>query len=63
MKKKFKILLYVLIFSFLMNNSFALMENKIIVRVENKIITTYEVKNKILSSLILTDQAINQDNI
>lgn len=46
-----------------MNNSFALMENKIIVRVENKIITTYEVKNKILSSLILTDQAINQDNI
>tara|TARA_X000001036_G_scaffold12321_1_gene10696 strand:- start:643 stop:1500 length:858 start_codon:yes stop_codon:yes gene_type:complete len=39
------------------------MENKIIVRVENKIITTYEVKNKILSSLILTDQAINQDNI
>jgi peptidyl-prolyl cis-trans isomerase SurA len=63
MKKKFKIILYVLIFSFLMNNSFALMENKIIVRVENKIITTYEVKNKVLSSLILTDQAINQDNI
>ena len=34
-----------------------------IVKVENEIITNYELKNKILTSLILSGQEINQQNI
>ncbi len=41
----------------------AKIENKIILKVENEIITNYEIKNKILTTLILTDQQINQNNI
>ena len=37
--------------------------NKIILKVENEIITNYEVKNKILTSLVLAGDQINQENI
>ncbi len=37
--------------------------NKILLKVENEIITNYEVKDKILRTLYLTNQEINQDNI
>lgn len=37
--------------------------NKIVVKVENEIITNYEIKNKIISSLIVSGQEINQVNI
>ena len=37
--------------------------NKIVVKVENEIITNYEIKNKIISSLIVSGQEINQINI
>ena len=36
-------------------------ENKIIVTVDNEPITSYELKNKILTQLILSNQEINQD--
>ena len=37
--------------------------NKIILKVENEIITNYEVKNKILTSLVLAGDEITQENI
>ena len=43
--------------------SFANLESKIIVKVENEIVTNFEIKNKILSSLIISNQEINQNNI
>ncbi len=37
--------------------------NKIVLKVENEIITNYEVKNKILTSLVLAGDQISQENI
>ena len=37
--------------------------NKIIIKVEDKIITNYELKNKILTTLYLAGEKINQENI
>ncbi len=37
--------------------------NKIVLKVENKIITNYEIKNKILTSLVLAGDEISQENI
>ena len=49
-------------FSFLFHqlNAFT---NKIIIKVENEIITNYEVRNKILTSLILAGEKVTQENI
>ena len=49
-------------FSFLFHqlNAFT---NKIIIKVENEIITNYEVRNKILTSLILAGERVTQENI
>lgn len=60
-----KILNYFLILLFLniYNNSWTSISNKIVVKVENEIITNYDIKNKILSSLILAGDEINQENI
>ena len=38
-------------------------ENKIVIKVGDKIITSYEVKNKILTNLILSNLEITQSNI
>ena len=38
-------------------------QSNIVVKVENEIITNYDIKNKILSSLYLANQPINQENI
>ena len=43
--------------------SFANIKNNIVLKVENEIVTNYEIKNKILSSLILSNQLVNQENI
>ena len=37
--------------------------NKIVVKVDNEIITSFDIKNKIISILILTGKEINQQNI
>ncbi len=37
--------------------------NKIVLKVENEIITNYEIKNKILTSLVLAGDKISQENI
>ncbi len=59
------ILKIILFFSlFLFHNSLnAKIKNKIVVKIENQIITNYEIKNKILVSLILDNKEINQENI
>mgnify|MGYP001460875977 FL=1 len=44
-------------------NLIANINSKIILKVENKIITNFQLKNKILSSLILNNQEVNQNNI
>lgn len=60
-----KILNFFLILLFLniCNNAWTSISNKIVVKVENEIITNYDIKNKILSSLILAGDEINQENI
>ncbi len=65
MNNKKKILsIIILIFLVLIPKiSYAKIKNKIIVKVDNQIITNYEIKNKILSSLILANQDINQRSI
>ncbi len=43
--------------------SFASMENKILVNIGNQIITTYELKNRIKTILVLNNKVFNQENI
>ena len=50
-------------FTFIESKSFSQIQNSIIAKVENKIISTYDLKNKILTLLFLSDQKINQSNI
>ena len=51
---------FLIIFS---NNLFANIKNNIVLKVENEIVTNYEIKNKIISTLVLSNQEINQKNI
>lgn len=59
---KVKLLIIIIYISFT-NLLFAQMKNNIVLKVENEIITNYEIKNKILTTLILANQEINQKNI
>lgn len=59
MKSFFFIILFVLTITTAKSN----IQNTIVVKVNNKIITSFEVKNKILSTLIISGNEINQDNI
>ena len=52
-----------MIFISLNENLFANLNNKILIKVEDKVITNFDVKNKIISTLILSGQEINQKNI
>ena len=45
------------------NSSFAKFENKIVIRVENEIISSFEVKNTILTALMFSGEEVNQKNI
>ena len=62
MKNKISIIFFFLIF-FLNGILNAKIENKIIVKVGNEVITSFEIKNKILRTLILNNSNINQENI
>ena len=56
----------ILIFIFILNIqsiSSAKIQNKIILKVNNEIITDYEVRNKILSLIMLSEDEVNQKNI
>ena len=62
--KKYIYLVYffAIFFSFIINSESSI-KNSIVVKVDNKIITSYEVKNKILSTLIISGSEISQKNI
>ena len=61
-KRKFRII-YLVIFYLISFASFANIENSIVLKVDDQIITSYEIKNKILSNLILSGKEFNQKNI
>ena len=62
--KKIIFLFKKIFFLFSILNKFVYaIDNKIILKVEDEIITTYDLKNKILLILILSNQQINQENI
>ena len=63
MKNFFKIILIILTYLILINVSFANIQNKIIANIGNQIITSHELKNKIITNLILNNQEINQSNV
>ena len=62
MLKKFKIIIIILIFNFFNANLYAL-QNKILAKVGNATVSSYDLKNKIRTSLVLSNQEINQNNI
>ena len=48
--------LFFFVFSlFFQQSSFASVENSIVVKIDNQIITNFEIKNKIISTLILSN--------
>ena len=59
--KLFISIISIYIFSFQV--ALGTVQSRILVKVENQIITNYELKNKILSSLIISGQEINQKNV
>ena len=64
MKIKSTLIFFLYLSNFIISqNLFANYENKIIIKIENELITSYDVKNKILSNLILSNQEITQENI
>ena len=58
--KKFVFLIFILSFQ---KDLIAAVENKIIIKIENQIITSFDIKNKIKSSLVLSNQEVSQNNI
>ena len=56
MKKNLFKLIIPFLLIFFNSYSYAKIQNKIILKVENEIITNYEIKNKILRSLILSEK-------
>ena len=63
MIKKILRFVYIVLFSLINFSSFANYENSIVLKVDDQIITNFEIKNKILSSLILSGKEFNQANI
>ena len=61
--KKIIFISFILFNFFNFNLTLAKIESRIVAKIENKIVTNFEIKNKILSSLILSNLEINQKNI
>lgn len=62
MKKKFALYIFLISF-FVFSVSNAKIETKIIIKIGNEIVTNYDVKNEIVTLLVLADEEINQKNI
>ncbi len=61
---RFKLVIFTLFFFNLFSLSLlAESANKIVIKIGNEIITNYEIKNKILTTIILSGKEINQNNI
>mgnify|MGYP001197821719 CR=1 FL=1 len=63
MKSKLIYIFFIIILSSISNESKANLKNNIVLKVEDHIVTSFEVKNKILSLLIVEGVEINQENI
>ena len=63
MKRYFFLIFFFFYFLFLTNNLQSNIQNSIILKVDKKIITSFDVKNKILSTLIIAGNDITQANI
>ena len=61
-KKKFYIFLLIIL-SFFQLNLYAKKNLNIIAKIDNELITSYDVKNKIITTLVLSKKEINQENI
>ncbi len=61
--KKIIFISFILFNFFNFNLTLAKIESRIVAKIENKIVTNFEIKNKILSSLILSNLEISQKNI
>lgn len=62
---KIKNILFFLVFLiyFFTHPTYAIVNNNIIVKIDKKLITSYDIKNKIITNLFLTKREINQKNI
>ena len=58
-----RVLLIVLFFFDFFNICYGQVQTKIVLKIDNKIVTNFEVKNKILIELLLSNLEINQKNI
>ena len=56
-------IIYFFLTIFFQKNLLANLDNTIVVKIDDQIITSFEIKNKILTNLILSNQEINQENI
>ena len=61
--KIFFVYFFIIAFVFSMQKTLANNQGKILLKVDNEIITNFEVKNKILTVLLLSNQELNQQNI
>ena len=61
--KNFFINFFFITYLFSLEKTLASNQGKILLKVENEIITNFEVKNKILTLLLLSNQELNQQNI
>ena len=59
---KIKVFFFLFLINF-QNVLIAEIKNNIVVKVEDEIITNYEIKNKILSTLVLSNTELTQSNI
>ena len=60
---KINFIFFFIYFILLTSNLSSNITSSIIVKIDNKIITNYEVKNKIMSTLIISNNEITQTNI
>ena len=63
MIKIFFVYFFIIAFAFSLQKTLANSQGKILLKVDNEIITNFEVKNKILTLLLLSNQELNQQNI
>ena len=58
-----RLIIFLIVIMLKENISFASIQNKILVNVGNQIITSYELKNRIKTILVLNNKELNQENI
>ena len=62
LEKKFYIFFAIILF-FFQFNLYAKKSLNIIAKIDNELITSYDIKNKIITTLLLSKKEINQENI